>query len=82
MLNCRQATELAQAGLDRRLDAWSRFKLGLHRLICAPCRIYKRQLAQLRRLASALRDTADGSQRLDAAARARIRARLRGDGQG
>ena len=77
MLDCRKATELAQTSLDRPLSRWARFKLGAHRLICAPCRMYKRQLAQLRRLGSQLRDTADPAQRLDEAARERIRAHLR-----
>lgn len=77
MLDCRQATELAQASLDRSLSLWARFQLGAHRLICAPCRMYKRQLAQLRRLGSQLRDSADPTQRLDEAARERIRAELR-----
>ena len=77
MLDCRQATELAQAGLDRPLPWWARFKLGLHRLACAPCRVYKRQLAQLRRLGTQLRDSDEGGQVLDDTARERIRARLR-----
>jgi predicted anti-sigma-YlaC factor YlaD len=77
MLDCRQATELAQAGLDRPLSAWARCKLALHRLVCEPCRIYKRQVVQLRRLTAGLRDTAEPSPQLDSAARERIRARLR-----
>ena len=81
MLDCRKATEVAQAGLDRSLSRWARFKLRAHRLICAPCRIYQRQLAQLRRLGSQLRDSADPAQRLDEAARERVRAHLRQHGQ-
>ena len=81
MLDCRKATELAQAGLDRSLSPWARLILGAHRLICAPCRIYKRQLAQLRCLVGQMRDTADPTQRLDEAARERIRAHLRQRGQ-
>lgn len=81
MLDCRKASELAQASLDRPLSRWVRFQLGAHRLICAPCRMYKRQLAQLRRLGSQLRDSAGSTQRLDDAARERIRAYLRQHGQ-
>jgi len=81
MLDCRQATELAQRVLDQPLTRWARVRLGLHRLVCAPCRIYKHQLAQLRRLTTQLRDTVDESQGLDSAARERIRARLRDAGR-
>jgi len=81
MLDCRQATELAQAGLDHPLPVRARFKLALHRLVCAPCRIYKRQIAQLRRVGMQLRDSADHTRHLDDAARERIRARLRAASQ-
>lgn len=76
MLDCRGATELAQSGLDRRLSHWARFTLGLHRLLCGPCRVYKRQIAQLRRLTLQLRGADEGGPRLATTARERIRARL------
>ena len=77
LVTCEQATTLALAALDRPLTRGERLRLTCHRLLCAPCRIYKRQLlilrAMLRSLPAAPSDTTAS---LPAAARARLRERL------
>ena len=78
MVDCREATALAQAALDRPLTPWERLKLGIHRLICGPCRIYQRQIEMLRRVSAELGRRGTDDAALDDGARQRIRARLRG----
>ncbi|MGH8596426.1 MAG: zf-HC2 domain-containing protein [Gammaproteobacteria bacterium] len=81
MINCREATTLAIAAQDRRLSLslWRRLQLSLHWLICARCRIYRRQLETMRDAAQALRETplATPGGGLSEDARKRLRARLR-----
>lgn len=76
LIDCREASQLTSAELDRPLTLRDRIRLGLHRLMCAPCRLYRRQLELLRRQAAKL-PAAASDHRLDATARERIRARLR-----
>lgn len=77
MRSCREATALALAAMDRRLSMGERIKLTLHRLLCAPCRLYKKQLALMRQCATELRDGRESATTgIDPAARERIRARL------
>jgi hypothetical protein len=77
MIDCREATGLALAEMDRCIGPWARLRLWLHRLVCAPCRYYRRQLAALRQCAGTLADGGDRPPQLSAAARARLRERLR-----
>lgn len=77
-VNCEEATTLALAGCDRPLGRGERLRLALHRLFCAPCRVYKRQLAQLRAFSARLNhEPAAGAHALPDDARARLAARLR-----
>ncbi|MEQ8231815.1 MAG: hypothetical protein RLW61_08645 [Gammaproteobacteria bacterium] len=84
MIDCREASELTSRELDRRLGRRQRVALWLHRLLCPACRFYRRQLDSIRRVSSRLGTAAPGADeaagstpRLDAAARERLRARLR-----
>lgn len=79
MIDCREASTLTSAELDRPLTTGERVSLTLHRFFCAPCRAYRKQIAALRRLTTRLRDAEprSGDDELDDDARARIRERLR-----
>lgn len=88
MIDCREAAVLSSAELDRRLRRGERFSLWLHRLVCPACRLYKRQLEAMRRVARRFGEApadsgvASPPARLDDAARARLRERLRAAAQG
>lgn len=79
MVDCREASALTSAEFDRKLSFNERLRLGIHRLLCGPCRLYRRQMALLRARAGLLAET-QATSTLDDEARARIRARLRGSG--
>ena len=86
MIDCREAAVLSSAELDRRLQRGERVSLWLHRLVCPACRLYKRQLEAMRRVARRFGETpaAGGAAppvRLDDAARSRLRERLRAAAQ-
>ncbi len=55
-LNCRQASRLITARLDRPLSMFERIALDLHLKICSACPIVIRQLDFIRESARALRD--------------------------
>lgn len=77
-VDCQEASQLATLAYERQLSMNERLRLGLHRLICGPCRAYKRQLQLLREQIARLGPTAGADDaRLGDAARERIRARLR-----
>ena len=76
LIDCREASLLTSAEPDRPLTLRELIGLHIHRLLCAPCRLYRRQLELLRRQAAKL-PVASPDHRLDATARERIRARLR-----
>lgn len=78
MVTCEQATTLALAAQDRTLSRGERLRLGIHRLLCAPCRIYRRQLQIMRTIGARLREPpATAAVTLAADVRARLRERLR-----
>ncbi len=74
MIDCERASTLTLAEQDRRLGLRERIALALHRLVCAPCRFYRRQMDALRRAAAGLEEPPASG--LDDAARRRIRERL------
>jgi hypothetical protein len=49
ILSCKEATQLASQGLDRRLGFGQRAALRLHLVICEGCRNFTRQMAFLRK---------------------------------
>lgn len=77
MLSCRKAAELTSEALDRKLGLRERAALRLHMFMCRICWHYERQLHFLRRALTRLADAAEVGERLDPAARERIRDRLR-----
>lgn len=78
MIDCREASTLTSAELDRPLTSRERIRLALHRLFCAPCRAYRAQIAAMRSLATRLRDPEPpAGNGLADDARDRIRERLR-----
>lgn len=75
-VTCKDAGHLTDLALDESLSFRQRLGLGIHRLICAPCRYYRRQVEAMRAAAPGVPSATD-SAALDSDARARIRARLR-----
>lgn len=47
MLTCKDATRLVSEGLDRKLPLRSRISLRVHLMMCAACRLYRRQIVGL-----------------------------------
>ena len=50
-LNCRAASRLISAGLDRPLTTGEHLKLRMHLLLCGNCRQFSQQLALLQQAA-------------------------------
>jgi hypothetical protein len=48
MLNCKEFSRLVSEGLDRPLSMWDRIILVMHRLMCPPCNIIRKQVDVLR----------------------------------
>ena len=44
MKSCKIASELSSIETHRRLTFWEKGSLAIHRMICAPCRAYKKQI--------------------------------------
>ena len=76
-IDCREATRLTLLYQDQPLGLGQQVVLALHRLICAPCRAYRRQVETIRRLSQQLSGTPSPESNLDSGARERIRAKLR-----
>jgi predicted anti-sigma-YlaC factor YlaD len=75
--SCKRAAELTSRELDRPLPAVQRFALGFHRVMCAACRRFRTQLAEVDRAAGEFARAADGPDAaLPADARERIRRAL------
>ena len=53
-IDCSEASTLTSASYDRKLTAGEIVRLAIHRLICGPCRLYKKQLETMRRCATRL----------------------------
>ena len=49
MRSCKAASELTSINQDRALSIKERVSLFIHRMICAPCRAYKKQMHLLQR---------------------------------
>ena len=76
-IECSEASTLTSASYDRKLTAGEIVRLAIHRLICGPCRLYKKQLETMRRCASRLAGNDEPPREtLKQDARERIRARL------
>ncbi|AUH50510.1 hypothetical protein CXB49_06670 [Chromobacterium sp. ATCC 53434] len=58
-LNCRAASRLISAGMDRPLTVAEHLKLRMHLLLCGNCRQFSRQLDLLRQAARRAGDGAD-----------------------
>lgn len=76
MLKCREAVALAHAEDDRVLTRRERLGLAFHRLYCAPCRLYRRQLDLMRATLQRLRDTPAATPPMPQSMRERLRQRL------
>lgn len=84
IFSCREAARLASEAQDHPLAMRQRMALRMHTMMCAACRTYERQILfidQVFKFRAGRGDpsmpTSDG---LDAAARERIRARLKQSG--
>lgn len=47
MLTCREATRLVSDSLERSLPRWTRWRLGIHLLLCHPCTQFRRVVCWL-----------------------------------
>jgi hypothetical protein len=50
MLTCKDASQLISEGRDRKLGRRERLGLRLHLWMCKNCRLFERQLGQLRKV--------------------------------
>jgi hypothetical protein len=48
MINCEEHSRLASRDLDGPLSLWDRLNARVHRLLCPPCRQFKKQLDTIR----------------------------------
>ncbi|AXE32326.1 hypothetical protein DK842_21860 [Chromobacterium phragmitis] len=60
-LNCRAASRLISAGLDRPLSATEHVRLRMHLFLCGNCRQFSQQLGALREAARRAGQGEDGS---------------------
>lgn len=49
MLNCKEYSRLVSEGMDRPLSLWDRVCMSMHRLLCPPCDMIKKQIDGLRK---------------------------------
>ena len=62
MLNCKEFSRLLSEGLDRPLSTWDRASMAMHRLICPPCNMIRKQIDMLRKTCRYLpSDSSDGT---------------------
>ena len=76
MVSCEKASNVASAAFDRRLTVAEFVGLWVHRALCGPCRIYRKQLLAIRERARVLGEETPDTTPLDDAVKDRIRARL------
>ncbi len=48
MLSCKDASHLISEGQDRKLGLWERMGLRLHLWMCDSCRLFEKQMGQMR----------------------------------
>lgn len=81
MLNCKEFSRLVSKGLDRPLPKWDRARMAIHRLICPPCNMIRKQIEMLhqtcRYMPSGSSDGTDATCILPDDARMRIKKVLR-----
>lgn len=78
MRSCKRAAEVNSAAMVRSLTPWEWLGLRIHRMICAPCRLYLKQLKAMKDVGARLRsDTSVPEQTMAGSAKDRIRERLR-----
>jgi hypothetical protein len=49
MLNCKEFSRLVSEELDRSLSLWDRASMAMHRLVCPPCDMIRKQIDILRK---------------------------------
>ena len=81
MLNCQEYSQLVSEAMDRPLSLWDRVSMSMHRLICPPCNVIKKQIDGLRKACrhtpSENHDESDPACMLPEDARMRIKKVLR-----
>jgi hypothetical protein len=82
MRSCEQASTVASAAFDRRLTVSEFIGLWIHRALCGPCRIYRKQLLAMRQRARTLTEETPTAAPLDSSAKDRIRTRLQKETSG
>lgn len=81
LFSCRRTAELTSKGYDTRLTVGERLGAGGHRLMCADCRRFRRQMDAVERAVAAFARTAPdaGDERLPEEVKERIVVRLNED---
>jgi hypothetical protein len=81
MLNCKEFSRLVSEGFDRPLSMLDRASMAMHRLMCPPCNLLRKQIDMLRQTCrytpSGGSDETDGSCMLPDDARMRMKKLLR-----
>lgn len=84
IFSCREAARLASEAQDHPLAMRQRMALRMHTMMCAACRTYERQILFIDRVFKVRAERGEPSvptsEGLDAAARERIRAKLKQGG--
>lgn len=78
MRSCKTASELSSIEVHRRLTIREKGALTIHRMICAPCRAYKKQIQSMNKQLSKINEQ-DVEQKytLDDDARRRLSEKIR-----
>lgn len=78
MRSCRAASELTAVEGHRRLSLLERISLGIHRIICAPCRAYKKQIQHFNAAMKQIKEQDVAPKfKMDAEARKRISEKMK-----
>jgi hypothetical protein len=75
---CRRAVQTISQSLDTRLSLGERLNLGLHTLLCGPCRRFQKQLMQIHAEMLASPDLVAPTGELSSDAKQRIAQAIRG----
>jgi hypothetical protein len=83
VISCRRAAEWTSRELDDGLSGGRRFALGVHRLLCGPCRRFRDQLSEIdRAVGEAITAGEVAAEPLSDDARERMRQALENDPAG
>ena len=81
MLTCKDHAALASHCMDRKLSAWERINMKLHKWLCPPCEEIVNQFDTIRQACRSVhkedQDVGEGSTKLSEEAREKLKAALK-----